>query len=714
MNFSFLSPFYLLGALGVGVPILIHLMTRRQKKHQRFSAIYLLSQSKNRAIKQSKPNRKFLLFIRCLCIALLSLAMANPIFLPGDSTNFETNDPSAIVFILDDSYSMATQINQKSYYTHAVKALLDTNKSLPAKSVYSVVLGSSPNRVLQHWTVRPEKAKNLLKLNQPSFRTTEIGRAIKKSLALLEEVPQKNKLIYILTDRDKNGWNEEEFLSISETTSHTFNIVDFSEMKHGINKTAVEHIEVQQEFLSTSRVIRVKVKIANLSQLKPVNKLKVSLWINGKEQTEGTLDIPTNSSTEKEFSFPLQNNNPINGEVRIEDDSLLKDNLRFFSYQPDQTIKTLVVDGDPNTVEHQSETFYLERALNPFTSSLSNIELTLSTPAELSKRNLFDYSVIILCNVHNLPFGYEQELEKFVLRGGALFVTLGNQVDAKFYNEKLGNILPVFLKSVYQIAKTDEPFRFLIKPSKHPVLKVFKERTLEEMKSIEFQSIYSVEARENSKFTTPIVFSNKLPALIESTTGKGKVILFVSSIDRDWNNFPIQPTFLPWIQRWIKYSARGLDSLIQKELLVGEPFNWENPPKNGKAYIVAPEGKFIAPPYVGGNITFKKTYTPGVYQLYRSSRTPNLESETSVPAHLPYGAEPAGSFTVNIDPTESHSTKISNEEINNLLPKANIIFSNGYQKLNLNKTNAGIPLSTYFVMLVGAMLLLEGWLVRNE
>ena len=178
-------------------------------------------------------------------------------------------------------------------------------------------------------------------------------------MSLLEEVPQKNKLIYILTDRDKNGWNEEEFLSISETTSHTFNIVDFSEMKHGINKTAVEHIEVQQEFLSTSRVIRVKVKIANLSQLKPVNKLKVSLWINGKEQTEGTLDIPTNSSTEKEFSFPLQSNNPINGEVRIEDDSLLKDNLRFFSYQPDQTIKTLVVDGDPNTVEHQSETVYL-------------------------------------------------------------------------------------------------------------------------------------------------------------------------------------------------------------------------------------------------------------------------------------------------------------------------------------------------------------------
>jgi len=65
--------------------------------------------------------------------------MANPIFSLGDSTNLGTKGPIAIVFILDDSYSMATQINQKSYYSRAVKALLDTNKSLPAKSIFSVV-----------------------------------------------------------------------------------------------------------------------------------------------------------------------------------------------------------------------------------------------------------------------------------------------------------------------------------------------------------------------------------------------------------------------------------------------------------------------------------------------------------------------------------------------------------------------------------------------
>ena len=46
MNLNFLSPIFLFGLLGIAIPILIHLMTRRQKKYIRFSAVYLLFQSK--------------------------------------------------------------------------------------------------------------------------------------------------------------------------------------------------------------------------------------------------------------------------------------------------------------------------------------------------------------------------------------------------------------------------------------------------------------------------------------------------------------------------------------------------------------------------------------------------------------------------------------------------------------------------------------------
>lgn len=710
MSLNFLSPLYLFGLLGMTIPIMVHLLTRRQQKHLRFSAVHLLLQSQKRSIKRSTPNRRFLLFIRCLGIALLSLALANPIFSFSGPSDFLPNSPSANVFILDDSYSMGTLADQKSYYTRAVDALLDMSQSLSSESVYSVVSASGPARVLLDWSTDSSKAEKLLKLSQPSSRTTDIGQAIAETFRLLDSASQKKKRVYILTDRDKNGWNEESF-SLTGETRYPINIIDFSGMRQGGNRAAVEHTEVRQEFLSNSRVIRVKTKILNLSQTKPIRKLKVSLWINGKKQNEGTLDIPTKSSAEKEFSFPLKENVALNGEVRIEDDSLLKDNVRFFNYQPNRTIKTLVVDGDPKTIEHQSETFYLERALNPFSVSLSNIEPTVSTLAELSTRDLFDYSVIMLCNVRDLPFGYEQELEKFVMRGGALFITLGDQVDAKFYNERMDNILSVRLQAIHQIAKDGEPFRLLIKPSKHPVLKVLKGRTLEEMKSIRFHSLYSVEPRENLKLTVPMSFENKFPALIESTAGKGKVILFVSSIDRDWNNFSIQPTFLPWIQRWVKYSARGLDSLMLKELLVGEPFSREEPSESSQTYIVLPGGKTTRPSFENGQVTFESTNRPGIYQLYRGSSKADTNATL---LQLPPGTEPAGSFSVNIDTTESSSIKITNEEIENFLPGMDITYSDGYQKRDLNGSEGGSPMSTAFMLLMGSMLLFEGWLVRKE
>ena len=710
MSLNFLSPLYLFGLLGMTIPIMVHLLTRRQQKHLRFSAVHLLLQSQKRSIKRSTPNRRFLLFIRCLGIALLSLALANPIFSFSGPSDFLPNSPSANVFILDDSYSMGTLADQKSYYTRAVDALLDMSQSLSSESVYSVVSASGPARVLLDWSTDSSKAEKLLKLSQPSSRTTDIGQAIAETFRLLDSASQKKKRVYILTDRDKNGWNEESF-SLTGETRYPINIIDFSGMRQGGNRAAVEHTEVRQEFLSNSRVIRVKTKILNLSQTKPIRKLKVSLWINGKKQNEGTLDIPTKSSAEKEFSFPLKENVALNGEVRIEDDSLLKDNVRFFNYQPNRTIKTLVVDGDPKTIEHQSETFYLERALNPFSVSLSNIEPTVSTLAELSTRDLFDYSVIMLCNVRDLPFGYEQELEKFVMRGGALFITLGDQVDAKFYNERMGNILSVRLQAIHQIAKDGKPFRLLIKPSKHPVLKVLKGRTLEEMKSIRFHSLYSVEPRENLKLTVPMSFENKFPALIESTAGKGKVILFVSSIDRDWNNFSIQPTFLPWIQRWVKYSARGLDSLMLKELLVDEPFSREEPSESSQTYIVLPGGKTTRPSFENGQVTFESTNRPGIYQLYRGSSKADTNATL---LQLPPGTEPAGSFSVNIDTTESSSIKITNEEIENFLPGMDITYFDGYQKRDLNGSEGGSPMSTAFMLLMGSMLLFEGWLVRKE
>ena len=114
MNFS--SPFLLLGLLGISIPVMIHLLTRRQQKHIRFSAVYLLFQSQKRSVKSSSPNRLLLLFLRCLGIALFSLALANPFLSLGNSEVLRNNSPTSYVFIVDNSFSMRTQVKDKTVF----------------------------------------------------------------------------------------------------------------------------------------------------------------------------------------------------------------------------------------------------------------------------------------------------------------------------------------------------------------------------------------------------------------------------------------------------------------------------------------------------------------------------------------------------------------------------------------------------------------------
>ncbi len=707
MSLNFSSPLFLFGLLGVAIPVLIHLLTRRQQKHIQFSAIHLLTQSQKRSIRKSRPNRLLLLLIRCLAIALFSLALSDPFFSFRKSEAFLSGSPASVVFILDDSYSMGVQAGKKSLFDHALKFILAGPGQSPGNSEFSLILASSPARIEQDWTSDISTFENKLKAQTLSFRTTHIGEAIDQSVKLLESARHKSKKIYLLTDLTKNGWKEETFSNIIPLPPYPIRVLDFSGLQTEDNKGMVKSIQVSQELLTQSRLLRVKAEVKNFSNV--LSRRYLSLFLGDKIVKEKSLDIPSGQTLVQEFSYPLRSHTPLIGKVQLSEDILNTDNSRYFSFHPRQNIKVLIVDGDPDTVSHQSESFYLEHALNPFSVSLSHIDPSVSTLAELPLRNLSDFSVVILANVRELSPGYELELEKFVLNGGALLLGMGDQINPKYFNEHLGNLLPVTLESLYQIKEGASPLHLLLKNNTHPVMKVFSARELEEMREISFSSIYTVQAKEGKNFKVGSWFSNKNPAVIESEVGKGIVVLFLSSLDRDWNNFPIQPTFLPWVQRWTQYSARGLDNIFSRNLLVGEPFHQNNSDPDSGTIILAPDGSLST---LKHQEVFSKTYQTGVYHLF-SLPLGKINGAETLPK-LPEEAEPAGTFTVNIDTQESEPGKITQKEVENFLEGMEIEILEPNSQSAQPQTSQGMPLATPFLLLVAGMLLVEGWMLRKE
>src|SRR5262249_14190055 len=65
-------------------------------------------------------------------------------------------------------------------------------------------------------------------------------------------------------------------------------------------------------------------------------------------------------------------------------------------------------------------------------------------------------------------------------------------------------------------------------------------------------------------------FPEGAPALIESRLGEGRVLLWASTVDRDWTNLPIQPVFLPLVQQATRYLARAPMREPEAPLVVGQ------------------------------------------------------------------------------------------------------------------------------------------------
>lgn len=707
MGLNFLSPLFLFGLIGAALPILVHLLTRRQKKKIVFSAVYLLKKSQKRSVKRSKPNRIFLMLLRCLALALFCMALAQPIF----SFDEASVSGGTTVFVLDDSFSMRTQAkDEESLYRSAVEILQNQIDKLPSDSEYAIVLASSPPRILQAMTNDKSARKKFLQASSPSYLSTDIGLALQNAFDLLKDDSKQSKGIVLLTDLDMNGWTGDEFSELAPNVP--IQIIDLSEQARDRNHSALIDVAVSQEFLTGSRIIRVKSSALNYSVSRELNDLKLEVFSDGQKQTEGVFKIAPRAEGQRELTFPIFKSGWVTGRVEIGSDALEADNRRYFAYKPDQSLQVLVVDGDPRTVQHESESFYVERALDPFSSGASQISPTISTLAELPQKNLLDYSVIILCNVRELPFGFEAELEQFVMQGGTLFASLGDQTDPKYFNESLGNLFPLQLDRLLKVKIGAEPFKLNIDSDSHKVMAIFKGQALREMQSIRFNSIYTISPRPEREFSTPLTFTDGKPALIETPLGRGKTFLFVSTLDRDWNDFPIQPTFLPWLQRWVKYSALGLDAMTQQNLLAGEMLSdWKIDLSDKTVWVKKPTGKVVQlSAGEKGAPQFTETDEPGIYQMYLTSSEQAVASK----GRLPVDAELAGVFTVNLDPVESDPRKISPKEIFRLLKGRVVDIVSADQLASPQTPQSGTPLTVPFLMAMAGIFLVEGFILRSE
>ena len=141
---SFLHPWVLAGLLAAGVPILLHLIQRRQPPVVVFPAVRYLVDTTREHQKRLKLRNWLLLLIRTLLIVLLVLAAAGP---TAPITGAPGHSPAAMVLVLDNSLSSGVVVNGTPLLTtfrEAARKILD--RSTPEDRLWIMLADGVPRR----------------------------------------------------------------------------------------------------------------------------------------------------------------------------------------------------------------------------------------------------------------------------------------------------------------------------------------------------------------------------------------------------------------------------------------------------------------------------------------------------------------------------------------------------------------------------------------
>jgi hypothetical protein len=306
----------------------------------------------------------------------------------------------------------------------------------------------------------------------------------------------------------------------------------------------------------------------------PAN-VELSLAIADRVVARGTLAVGPHERRTKRFLATLPPGTRVtDASVTITGDALPIDDRRWVRATLRDQVRVLLVDGDPRTVRHDDELFYLEAALRPGDREDSGTRVRAITAEELAgiepgakgkagAIDLEEFDVVVLANVPALPPERVAILAAWVRAGGGILVAPGDRVDPAAYDRTMLPLMPQSLSDPIDTTwgaapeERDSRALHLVKwQADHPIFAPFKKDApeLADAKFFKISLLGPTTATADREVLAR--FTNGAAALVESSIGQGHALLYASTLDLDWNDLPIHPGFLPLVQQMVRHLAR--------------------------------------------------------------------------------------------------------------------------------------------------------------
>ncbi|MDD3725152.1 MAG: BatA and WFA domain-containing protein, partial [Bacteroidales bacterium] len=336
---QFLNPLFLFGLLAISIPIIIHLFNFRRYKKLEFSSIKYLKQVLLETKKQKKVRDLLLLLSRILSILFLVLLFSYPYIKKQDSNLLSKAKNSVVVFI-DNSFSMQNNSSQGSALDQAkqrAKEIIDAYGNEDSFMLLTTeLLGKHQSFV--------DKKRFVELVNEVEISSVSSlnSSSLQKAFSLLN-TKQTNRLLYFISDFQSPGFDVENF-PMDSTVLTNFVPIEVN----NLDNLYIDSISFASPIFSLSNNVTINIKVKNSSE-NDAEKVGLKLYLNDKQISIASVDIPSNQSEVIEMSFPLESRGIIHGRISILDNPISFDDDFFFTIHTKESINILSINSQsPN------------------------------------------------------------------------------------------------------------------------------------------------------------------------------------------------------------------------------------------------------------------------------------------------------------------------------------------------------------------------------
>ncbi len=735
LAFGFVNPALLAGLGLAAIPVVIHLLSRRRYRRVEWAAMRFVLDADRRNRRRVLMEQWVLLALRCLVVALLALLVARPFVQPGLLASILGSRGQVERFIvLDDSASTSFRSGLESDFqrlTAATARLLRWLAEEAPGDRLTLVLTSAPatpllERVRLAATDLDAALQPLAAL-VPSDARADPRRVMERIAGDLKAAGRRVPAdVYVLSDLQRSDWiaaasEGSVFRPLQDPDWFAPRLLLIGTNGGPRDNAAVSDVRFDRPHTLAGFPAAAHATVTNFGA-RPIQTVTPLVEADGAPvPVEAVNSVLPGESRRIPLELAFADVGYAELSVGITGlDRFARDDVRRVAVRVATALRVLLVNGQPATDVYEDEVFLLRTALAPRGPLSSGLTVETIDPEAIAAATLRDFDCVFLCNVGTPDESAAEVLRRYVSAGGGLVIFPGDQwapIDEvnRAYGTGTGGLLPARAVRLVELPGLGLGLRRTLD---HPVTSLFPGGDDALSDAVHFRGFVELEddgpaagdaappadgerGRVLARYSDP----RGSPAIVEKRLGQGRILLFTSTCDLQWNDWGRAPdgSFLVTLLETVQYTAgRGAAA---PDLLAGQPLRVTLAPD---AYELA--ARFKSPRYpdeAAVDVTYQESGAVPAGDVTLFGPVARSSGIYRVEVTRRGGGAETRLLAVNLDPRESDLTAATQPELEAAADRIPVTLISDADRFLSGRNRARNEVWTGLLVAIVALLMLE-------